>query len=315
MAYSETAGVATPQDLVNAIAVFAGANGWTVVRNDLVSTTRTITLKHASTDYIHVSNTATTLYTVASIDNNVLQPPLSQTRRSSQATADVGVGAYTKIYLFADTTPSRYIHVVIELATAGSARHMALGMVDKLEAFTGGTYVDATAWTTGPTGGDYTNTSNHALFGSDISAVVGSGGVRCDFAADSRTDAWFAYRGNAAVGSLSANSCIRPTPGASTVSPDGPVYMCRSTDNNNFSNRSIGHMIGVYVFRTVAAYWSQIGTVPNLRMISMTKFFFGQEVSIGGDTWKMFPMIRFGVGVTPGFVQSSGDLGYAYKKT
>ena len=66
MAYSEQT-AASPEDVISKIAAFALTNGWTVDRNDLVGSNRTLTLRNG-TDYIHIYNVDTTnVYISASV--------------------------------------------------------------------------------------------------------------------------------------------------------------------------------------------------------------------------------------------------------
>jgi hypothetical protein len=149
------------------------------------------------------------------------------------------------------------------------------------------------------------------MFGADRNQAIG--GIRCDFSADSRTDAWFSFGSQGSV-TLAAQSGINCFGVGSTDVLEGPTYLANECDNNLFSNRAIFHRIEIYV-RRIGGYWSEIGSIPNLRLCNISKFSLGQEITVGSDTWKVFPMVSPGAGVGPGWPQTSGVLGYAYKKT
>lgn len=314
MAYQEVLAPATAELIIDAIRSFAAANGWTVSRNDLVGSLRTLTLKHASSDYIHIWNEdADNLLICGSIGYNAALPPLSNPNASKPGTSNVGEGPYTKLFLFADTTPTPYVHVVIETATAGVYRHLSFGMLEEIEAFTGGTYFDASWWSESgsPPAPGYYNT-NHAMFGYDVQTwgTTYQCGFRCDFAADSRTNQWFHIGAGASSSDPSAWAGIAPDSGISAV-----VEQC---DENEMSNRSVFHPTDVKVNR-VGGYYSRVGSHPNVRVANIKKYTPGDEITIGSDVWKIFPFCRkwtpqLNVN-SPVYDQHSDYFAYAYKKT
>lgn len=55
-----------------------------------------------------------------------------------------------------------------------------------------------------------------------------------------------------------------------------------------------------------------------MRYLNIANFAPGQEITIGTDTWKVFPMLRKGVGTggnPAGDIPYSDNHGYAFKKT
>ncbi len=313
MAYQEILAPASPAAIIDAIATFAQANGWTVERNTLAGSNRTLTLKRPETDYIHVYNLNTTeIRALGSIDYSAARTPEQTTRRSRPAVANIGSGPYTKVYLFADSSPSPYIYAVIETGTAGVYRQIAFGLVDKIEPFTGGTFIDASWWYgSGHSPAPSYQSGNHALFGYDLYGAVSDegGSIRCDFAADNRVDQWFGIGSGEASGT-GAFCEIRPN--------DHLSALVAEADDNNFSNRSILHPIGAMVNR-VGGYYSRIGSFPNIRFCSIRKYNPADEITIGSDIWKIFPMCRkWNANLKtswPDYEAHSDYFAYAFKKT
>lgn len=350
MAYQESVSPASPAAVIDAIRAFAEANGWTVMRNNLVGNNRTVTLKRPETDYVHIYNlNLLEFHLRMSIAYAAGTAPDAMADRSQRATVSCRGGPYTKLFMFASATPSAHVHAVLEGNTAGEYYHFSFGMVDKIDAWTGGTYVDGTYWYNQNSPSmpvhHYSGAYTHALFGNDWGSSTNpvaadgptyvAGGVRVDIPADSRANAWAGFA-PVAPSNIAANTSVYPvysginqsgqTPtgsippqvGATAIDCHLPVF-ARYCDDNAFSNRAVFHPIELSVGR-IGGYASPIGRAPNVRFCSIQKFTDTQEITIGSDVWKVFPMLKRGLGggngtaLTP-YLNGSMDLGYAYLKT
>ena len=71
-----------------------------------------------------------------------------------------------------------------------------------------------------------------------------------------------------------------------------------------------------FLVNRVGDYWSRIGRFPNVRFCSTAKFAPGDEVTIGSDAWKVFPMVRKFTLTLAGESNPahSTNFAYAYKK-
>lgn len=308
MAYSEQT-ASSPDDIINKVAAFASANGWTIDANTLSGSNRTLTLRNG-TDYIHVYNTDTANIRVrASVGYTAGQAPANHPNPSGEALANLGVGPYTKIYMFANAAPSPHIHVVIEL-TGGIFRFVSFGMLEKLGAWTGGTYVDASYWSTNQSYRYQWMTYHSPLFDS-YSNGAQRGNIRVDIALDGRANAW---------ADLTYNGAYRAYTGlfgGQSSQSDGNGYLMSQFYNRNnasFSGQVTLGTIGVDVQR-VGGLWSPLGAYPAVRYLNMARFNPGQEVPVGTDTWKVFPMCRKGAGSFAGNADYSDNHAYAFLKT
>ncbi len=312
MAYQLTSATSV-EDLINKIATFAVAAGWTARRNDLVSTNRTLTLQKSG-DNIHIYNTDTSTVRVnGSVGyDGGLAANAQPNQAASIAQANVGTGPFPNVFLFASNTPAEHVFVVVEVAS-GLFRHIAFGQVVKIGAYTGGTFFDATGYSAASTVANNMSANDHHRLcdnGSGYSNSCGAsgGGVRCDF--DGNVNYFAPFR--------------RPTDFATPVASGGFWGSTQTggdddARNVDFYSRSINSVAGVTPLAPIllrvergSGFWSDIGQVPNIRFLNMSRFNAADEFTIGSDTWKVFPWLRKG---NVSNQQYSQELAFAYLKT
>lgn len=304
MAYQQTTATSV-EDLVNKVATFAASLGWTVERNTIATGNRTVSLKRATGDYIHVYNTDTSnvrLRASTGIDTGLgvtLQPGVS----SAEAVANCGAGPFASVFFFGDTTPAPYFHCSFDTGNA-IFRHFSFGELQKIGSWTGGTYFDALNvdpfqnFNDSPLG-----PWHHRLFGSTNSINSTEGAVRCDV--DGNTN-YFA-------------------PISDPLNFTTPVVLGMDTerDTSGFYDSSVNSWSGVTPLRPVklrieraSSFWTEIGYVPGIRLVNISRWAVGDEFSIGPDTWKVFPFWRQGTRPSGDTTSPySGQYGYAYLKT
>ena len=309
MAYQLT-NATSVEDLIDKIAAFAVANGWTQRRNSLVSGNRTVTLQKSG-DNINLYNTTATDVRLrgavgySSGDFADAQPNQSAWR----AQANVGTGPFSNVFMFAGNSPAEYVHVTVEIAS-GIFRHITFGEVAKYGTWTGGTFFDAEFWDPSAIqSANWNSPSHHRLFdnGSDYGTTI-KGAVRCDYDGGSN---YFAPFGTYQIG----------TPSQIVSGGVGQAVSGFNAENNNrllnFYNRSVNNLTGNTPLmpiqlraRRTDNYWSPIGEVPGIRLMNMERFVPADEFTIGGDTWKVFPWVKKGSG-SP----NSTNFAFAFLKT
>lgn len=311
MAYQEvTTSIGTPDAVINQIVLFAAAAGWTVERNNLVGSSRTATLRRSGI-YIHLWNPdAVSVQIVGSTGYSAGAAPNAQPGGSpSIGRANIGVGPYAKLFLFAGTSPTEHVHIQIERQT-GLCRMVSFGELEKVDAFTGGTFYDATCWTeTGSavSRGAWTN-SSHPCFASGAPIVNNFGAVHAP--ADGKT--WARFNSSDSTSNRAWTGLNNGT--GDTASGEGALTALFNLDINAMDNRRVGHPIRVDVSRP--AVWTPLGVLPGVRYIRMDVFDFGQEVTdVDSLVWKIFPMVRKGSSPTGAAEDYSGWNGYAILKT
>lgn len=307
MAYQETTGN-SPDDVISKIATFANAAGWTVVKNEIVGSNRTLVLQNGG-DYVWVWNSDASNIRIAGTVG--YDPGLTVTAQAgysgNYAEANCGVGPYANIFMFADSDPAAHVHVVIEMS-GGVFRHISFGTLDKLGAYTGGTYFDASNWTSSEQYTNSWNNRNRALFDCNSLNSARYGGARCDIPVDSRSNAWALLRDG-----VSYQSFTGLYGGLSEQSSGEGYLMTQFYNRNNppFSGQVTLGAIRIDVSRP-GGFRSPIGVVPNVRYLNMARYSPGQEITVGSDTWKVFPMCRKGSGAQGS--PYSQNHAYAYKK-
>jgi hypothetical protein len=299
------------EDLIDKIATFAVTAGWTERRNDLVSTNRTVTLQKSGAN-IHLYNTSTDLLRVnASVGyDGGLAANAQPDQAVSNVASNVGTGPFPNVFLFADNSPAEYVHAVIEIAS-GIFRMLSFGELEKIGAYTGGTFFDASAFSTSTSENDMSDNVHHRLFdnGTGHSNSWGGGGVHCDV--DGNTNYFAPFRRVADF----ATPCASGGFWAALSAPADLGYR-----NREFYFKSVNSMSGTTPLAPVLirvertdGYWSDIGTVPGIRFLNMSRFTPSDEFSIGADTWKVFPWLR--KGNLSSSESYSQDLAFAFLKT
>ena len=213
--------------------------------------------------------------------------------------ANLMTGPFTQYYLYAPSSGPDYIHCVVEIS-AGLFTHIVFGELNKFGTYTGGAYFGALHWNNSQ--GNINNggsTLHSVLFdyqSDDFNTA--NGGVRADV--DLKTWSRFTFDG--------AQTPNRAFGGARGGLEDGLID--RTPNEYNMLNPTIP--ITVAVERTLNAY-SPVGSVPDLREINIGDLVPGEELTIGGDTWQVFPYKSKnpGAGLTD---FNSGQFAYAYKK-
>lgn len=312
------------ENLIDKIAQFAVAAGWTQHKNTIASGLRIVALRKGG-DYIHIWNTNTTTINIrGSVGFTSGNAPTAQPNQSIRvATAVFTAGPFANVFMFADNSPSEHVHVAVEI-TGGEFRHLSFGLLDKsvAGAYTGGTYWDLVHWDLA-TSRRFTPWSayHHWMFGDGYQSTQGWGSVRCDhgsltnyfapFLAASRTTG----ATEPVVGGLTGFD-------SNTTQAANQNYGDSARSISGFYSRSINSWMGITPMMPIQIrlwrpgnYFSILGEVPNIRFINMSRFTPGEETTLGtSDVWKVFPLVRQNEGVNGDGLNSSSQVGYAYKK-
>lgn len=307
MAYEQT-NATNVSDLVNKIALFAGANGWTIHRNTEAAGLRTVSLSKTG-DYVHIYMPSTLGFNLRSSVG--YDGGLAATAQPNQAVSassnNTGTGPFSNVFLFSNND---CIFFVTEIAS-GIFRHGCFGMLQKLGAYTGGTFFDQGNYDT-RSGYDPHNpfyTYHHNPFDSNSENNGNRGAVRCDLDGNTNYFAPFAKYDRYATPVASGGMGAMQNTGLGEH--EGRVLIFHDRSINSWSGITPLQPIKIRVERP-SGYWSEIGVVPAMRFLNMTRFQAGDEFTIGSDTWKVFPWIRKGYVVNE---QYSSERAFAYLKT
>lgn len=311
MAHSTSTTTTSVHDLINNLATFALAAGWTVERNTLSGTNRTLTLKRAETDYIHVFNTSQDRILLrGSTGFDAGAVPSAQPGASpGGATVSRVQGPYPKVWFFADGPE---VVVVVRRGDQNSAyASFAFGALAKYGTYSGGTYFDGTYFdqVTGGSSGRWQNQRDHGL----LAYGVGSSGyVRADADAVGQ---WHRIGEDALVqsGPLVAANAYTTNQTAAVFSV---ARLIGAADDNVFSGRSMLYPVELTVRRAGSpAYFSPVGASGLLRAASLAKFAPEDELSIASETWALFPTVsKRAQSDAVDAPQASDNVGFAVRK-
>lgn len=315
MAYQT--GVATDhEDLMDALSTFLVGEGWTSdnfdsgnKRMSLHSGTVYVSFRWDATDAIALyhalgySGAAPGSNTDDSGNGQTAANPLTTGRRIQR----IGTGPFTAYHFFAD---SNYCHVVLEYAI-GLYRFMSFGDMEKRGSWTGGEYASASQWAASVS---VSATSHYALvdWRHNVSnanlmtvhmesmpnqAVGGKWGVLGPVASPG-TD-----RGGTARAALLGG--VREG-----FFQTGLGWLAASA-SNGFVPMFPLH---VYYRRTgvTPEEWRLLGQLPAIRFVNIKYLNPGEEFTIGGDVWKVFPWVRKSETTD---ADESGHMGFAILKT
>lgn len=294
MAYQTSTSITSAAQLLDVLASFLSSNGWTVERNTLSGATRTVTLRKTGvTDYIHLYNDGGSIGMCGSTGYDAGQPATDQPGGTVDLTyANVQAGPFPKVWFFAN---GNEVHVTVRRSDiTGAYCHFAFGCLTKYGSYVGGTYFDGSYFNTENTGSGEWNGSDHGLFGYG-SQFCGS--VRVDH--DGYTDRWLKLYGGFDQQERKAMTQVGPLDVTNeyTLDQNYPTFelgrLVGAADDNAFSARSVLHTIEVAVRRAgTPVYYSPVGYIDNTRYISLAKFSPEEEITIGSDTWVVFPVAR-----------------------
>ena len=323
MAY-QTGIVADHFDILDTLATFAAANGWTVdaLRDYTSSPKRRELILHQGSSYFGLGATFKDQYSRANTGSRAdvvgiylrgctgfstgdawyQQPGVSNIEAAANDLPETSM-AY---WLFGG---SDYLHMVIR-PVAGVYKHIGIGRLDKGAAsYTGGEYAVATFWQNYSADiNDSGNGDHHLAFdagaGSQLVADDAKWShVRADL--DGGSPEWRAFA------ELGAGSLALRALGAYRDFSDGDFYndIVKRTPND-LNGQVILHPIRPHALLANSNY-KRLGQVPDLRLVYLTNVEPEAQLVIGSDTWHCFPVIqKNGAAGTP----NSGSWGMAFKE-
>lgn len=324
MAYAEFNNVPNVQTLIDLVVQFAQANGWTVERNTLSGANRTATVRIPGvSDYVHLFNTGQdSLRSRISIGYDGGATPAQQPLVSPRDILSYELtGPFPRLKLFANGTA---IHAAIAQAVAGEYRHHAFGVLEKAGDYPGGTYVDGTYWArTGSYSGMLTSSGNNVVLFGHNTSNTGCGHVRADSTEDGRINSYSQicnyYSGALATEGQAGSGVGSIYQSTTSTSYDSMWmgYVLAGSNDNTFSGRSIFQPINLSIRRPgTNPYLSPIGQVIGLRACYMERLEPEQEVTIGDDTWTIFPWLRkAAMNSATNAPPASGNYGWAIRKS
>lgn len=314
MAY-ETSSATNANGILDALRLFASAQGWIVDNWSDISNGKWLAL-HKGTMYVNLITDSTKTDSTGQIYlrgatgyNGGLSYDSQPGMRSDTVWCyvnDLSVGPFVSHHFFAGDT---FIHCVIEVQS-GRYTHLGFGILDKYGAYTGGEYVYGCRWLLGSTigSGDAAYSTNYAPF---------SGGSNSSHVRFEEHDCVQATYNNWALisGAPASNInavtglCLRANISIHVVTISN-LYIQQPNHFNGVSNLfPLNILMGRRGNNT-----SLLGCPKDMRYINMKNLDSGQEIVLGTDTWMIFPFKQKGEQIVGNDTPFSAWNAFAFKK-
>lgn len=326
----ETGTPSSVEDLVDKLQTFAGSNGWTVDEYDDVANRCSL---HESNMYVHFAWDATNEDAIAiyqSLGYNGLddiddQPDDSGSGDYAPSTIDSGrrvdfnqSGPFTAYHFFAEDGASgdpMYIHVVVEVSS-GIFRHFGFGTIEKVNDWTGGEYAYGHVWSQAAFATDAPSSTSHA-FGLDSeksSPSSEAATLHMEGVADQGgSEKWGAFFASSSTGNDTAGETRRQLYGGGR----GGGYIRQLGHIRGSADSAYTPILPIPVMYHDTSQtpdkWIYLGQQPNVGFVNIANFEAGDEITLGGETWVVFPWVR--KQYLKNDTQESWNAGVAYRKS
>lgn len=302
--------------MLQALATFAGAMGWTVDHNAAYSGGWWLAV-HKGLCYLNFvapsSDDGISLYGATGFSSG--SAPSAQAQTSPVNNFTPAPGPYAAYHFFS-STGGTYLHVAIEIST-GIFAHMHAGLLNAVGGASPCIYVTVSAWYTyaPASGADPIPSTADTYFNIrpfDCGAQRGPAGfIACTVDGTFR---WFIMNSTSSPnrvaglgqGSNSASGCPLPWQRSGVMASP-----------NTFNGIAVLYSVAAFLERLVGGVWSFVGEAPDVRYVNMRYNNARDEITIGSDVWKLYPLVAnvpFGTGVA-GAAASSYPFGLAFKKS
>ena len=272
----QTGTAATPTAVLQALANFAVSAGWTVDFNAAYTGVSWWLAVHKGVCFLH--------YVATSDDKNIVMYGAtgynasagygSQAGTSAAQTTNPGAGPYAGYHFFSSANDT-YLHCLVETST-NVFLHLHGGILNTVGGASPGIYVSVSNW-----GANYPSypdePSNTKPF--EGYCYGSSGSVLAVVDGNPR---WFLFSAGATGYRCGGLGYTPYSNGMNRASMDRGA--------NVFNGLAVMQPIPLFAERAVADQYSLLGEVPGIRTLNMKNNSAKDEYTIGGDTWKIFPV-------------------------
>jgi hypothetical protein len=293
-------------DFLNSLATFATSAGWTVDHNGVRSGSDYWLAVHKDScylDYFVPISSTTDIQLWGATGYSSGSAPSAQPGVSPHASIlhPAPAGPFTAYHFFSSNTGGiDYLHAMLEY-TAGNYLHLHGGCLSPVGGLSNLIYTAGSYWS-GLSGG-YSSYDGGPGLGNywPFSAEPNGGAQQFQVLAtiDSVTR-WFA------PSLTSPARAIGPTRTGSRN-----VYAFQRNPNT-FNQLAPFIPLSIYLERAVGNIYSYAGDVLDMRWFNMTNNAAKDEITIGADTWKVYPVISKAPFGSP--TASSGNYGFGFRK-
>jgi hypothetical protein len=304
MAYA-TYSVSNVLALVQAVADYAQAQGWTVVRSGASNSVATITAPGHATSFVVSALSGTTIQTTQLWVYGQGQTGNLQARTAFHVvTTSKGSwgGPPVLAHFFTELGDNPWFAAAVDCG-GGSYRNFCFGYLEKFGTYSDGAFVS----------------------GTQMPAAYYNGGFSSeDFIAYLLTGCG-SYSNSGNRGSVLVNGAWTPFAVQGFNDDDlhlvgAPPYFCPLPAGWNAANAFSGYtpLLPINIYRgsldRTNGFWQPLGYPPGIRQIDMTNFAPAQEFTLpDSSVWRVFPAMRKADMTPLPDVETSGPLGYAFR--
>lgn len=283
MALQYQAGAWTsPKNLLDLLETFASTHGWTV-------NTSTGTGGDPANEQLSLQSDGHVVNIIAENTNGRwrAQPSTAFVNNSTNFYAHTGTpsnsntitetvqfsllnGAGVAYHFFASDTSPRYIHIVAEV-TAGRYSHFAFGTISKFGTYTGGGYVTGSSFSASAPG------QSMFPFGYDTNVANGTQWIRCDNLVGLGSPGW-----QEEWGSFEVNDTGEPMVNG--------LWKCGLDITTQRTMLAPIYVVAEAAEGSPVTSGVFLGVVQNVRLVSLEGRQPGETMTIGSDTWRVFPV-------------------------
>jgi hypothetical protein len=300
MAY-QTGTASGPAALLNSLATFASANGWST---QAIQGGRGFTSPDGATFALVAGADTLTIRGCVGLDG-ALAASAQPGAAAVSTVANAIAGPYAGYTFFAGAEDGAYyLHGVIE-ASAGVYKPFALGRLVKFDATSGGEYASAVNWFYTDNDTNYPLSQSHDYLFDSIHRNDGNdawGHVRADL--DGKANNWMPlkgdWEGNHALGAARS---------------DGMAGALFGIGYQRYNK--LVPILPIYVFGDRPSQLrSPLGYVPHLRLVDLRLLEPKQIITLGSEEWQVFPAHQRTTSwdVYQSATPSSAYIGYAFRK-
>lgn len=335
MAY-ENSTAADISDLMTKLSTFATANGWTL--NESGSDRRFLSKNNVYVSFRWATTSPTAVAIYQATGYAAGPAPGSQANDSGNGyvpgtfnDANVKTSRYVPMtnssmtyWFFENDASPAYIHVVVTLDGTASNKfaHFGFGELTKQGTWTGGEYAYGQYVPTSNQGNDIANTSEQFSCVLDGGLGASSPTTYRTFAATLRMEnlpgqaastRWGVVYGGDTPGTDRSGSNVRYNiQGGFRAGPVAATFARFMTTST--TGLTAMYPINLYYDRGLVSsvrQWYPLGYMADVRGIDITNYSEGQELTVGADTWVVFPA-SYKIAVSS--VNATKNTGVAYKK-
>lgn len=299
----QTGTAATPDQLLDALRVFAVANGWTQLNWAPSGTGQELSLSKGG-HYVHLRSAVnerlrsgysnvTGIFLTASIGWDNAQPWNNQPGTILNTSSQIEVcGLYevstsNPYHLFSLSGPDMIL--LVAEVSPGIYHHLAFGELEKHGVYTGGLFVSGAYGSDGYTytySGftDYVfgyNVDRHAGLPFNDYKYYGQNFIRADV---DGFDGWFSVCSNSPKTGKRARALFEA--GQNSNNSLGRMWYSRVPNTLN----GVSPMLPFYLFvQRPDSYFSPFGYTPHLRYLNITHYSPAESFTLGAEQWMAFP--------------------------